>query len=125
MKHTEKAIQAVLGNLNPLEVYIDLKAELIELEAAIKQVQDLAISEADKYAEKSFKYNGAIIEKRSSPAIWDYSECMAYHQAKERLKYIEKIAQAGGGADTDSGEVINRAIRIEGRAGIAVKFPKV
>lgn len=112
------------GRLNALQKYVELKEMQSEIEDALKSIQPLAIDEADKYPEKSFKMYGALIEKRAAPATWDYANCLAYQQAKKRLKYIEDIAKAGGGADTDSGEIIDKAFKIEGKANIAVKILK-
>jgi hypothetical protein len=49
---------------------------------------------------------------------------LAYSQAKERLKYIEKIAQAGGGYDNVTSEEIGKAVKIEGKQSIAIKILK-
>lgn len=110
------------GEINPLEAYIEIKRLSNEISQAEAVVKDLAINEADKYPSKSFSAFGAQIEKRNGPSTWDYSSCAAHIQAKERLKYIEKIAQAGGGADANTGEEIGKAIKIEGKSTIAVKI---
>lgn len=120
---TEIAEKAQSGTIDPLKAYVDLKMMEAELQQALKSVQPLAISEADKWAEKSFQYAGVIIEKRAAPATWDYSGVRAYAEAKERLSYVEQIAKAGGGMDS-SGNEIEKAVKIEGRASIAIKIPK-
>ena len=123
MNYVQLANQAKDGETNPLSVYIQLKRAEKELKAAIELVQPLAIDEADKYSEKTFKFQGAVIEKKSAPSTWDFSEVAAYTQAKERLKYIETISKAGGGADANTGEVIDKAIKIDGKSTITVKLP--
>lgn len=120
---TEIAEKVTSGDVNPLAAYIELKKIEDELKQAMSIVQPLAIDEADKFSEKSFKFQGAIIEKRSSPATYDFSGVLAYQQAKERIKYIETIAKAGGGAD-EHGEWIDKAHIIKGKATIAVKLVK-
>lgn len=122
MEYLKLSQQVMQGELNPLATYIDLKRSLDECSEAIKQIQDLAIDEALKYPEKSFKLNGAMIEKRNSLATWDYSNCQPYKEAKERLKYIEQLAQIGG--MDESGNEVPKAVRIEGRQSIAVKLLK-
>lgn len=112
--------KAKSGILNPLIVYIDLKRQLEQISGAIDEVKDLAIDEALKYPEKSFKLSGAIIEKRSSPAQWDYSGVKQYQEAKERLAYIQKLAQIGG--MDESGNEVPKAVKIEGKQSIALKF---
>ncbi len=120
--YKELAQQAVDGERNALQVFIELKQAEADLKYAMAVVQPLAIDEADKYAEKSFKAFGAIIEKRSSPSTWDYTQVAAFNAAKARLEYIQKIAQAGGGADSDTGEVIDKAIKISGKSTIAINL---
>lgn len=122
MNYKEITDQVVNGDINALKAYIDLKVAEKELEYALAVVQPLAINEADKYTEKTFKAFGAVIEKRSAPGRWDYAQVNAWKQAKDRLAYIEKISQAGGGADMDSGEVIDKAIKIPGKAIIAINL---
>ena len=118
----ELAKQVQDGEVNPLSAYIQLKKMEAEMKTAMSTIQPLAIDEADKWKEKTFKMEGALVEKRSSPCTWDYSEVAAYNQAKERLKYIEKVAQIGGGVDPQTGEEINKAFKIEGKSIIAVKL---
>lgn len=122
MEYLKLSQQVMQGELNPLATYIDLKRSLDECSEAIKQIQDLAIDEALKYPEKSFKLNGAVIEKRNAPSTWDYSNCQPYKEAKERLKYIEQLAQIGG--MDESGNEVPKAVKIEGRQSIAVKILK-
>lgn len=124
MSYQLLAEQAQNGEVSALKAYIELKKALSEIEDAIKIVNPLAIDEAAKYNEKSFKLHGAIVEKRNSPSTWDYSECGALIQAKERVKYIEKIAQMGGGYDNVTTEEIGKAFKIEGKSIIAVKLIK-
>jgi hypothetical protein len=108
------------GNSNPLEAYIQFKKLEKELENAIKAVQADAINEAAKYPEKSFKAFGAVIEKRNAPSKWTYDHISAWISAKENLKRIETLAQAGGAVDEESGEVIDRAIKVHGKETIAL-----
>lgn len=108
------------GNTNPLQAYIQFKKLEKELESAIKTTQADAINEAAKYPEKSFKAFGAVIEKRNAPSKWTYDHISAWTSAKENLKRIETLAQAGGAVDEQTGEVIDRAIKVHGKAGIAL-----
>lgn len=116
--------QVINGEINPLKAYIDLKRYESELKNAMAIVGPLATSEADKYAEKTINAFGAIVEKRSAPSTWNYETVNAYQSAKARLEYIQKIAQAGGGADADTGEIIDKAVKIPGKAIIAVNLKK-
>jgi len=124
MQIEAKLSQLREGELNPLSLYIELKQLEGQLKLAMDEVQPLAIDEALKYPEKSFKFQNCIIEKRNTPSTWDYSNVQAYQQVKERLKYIEKVSQAGGGFDAETTEEIGKAIKIEGRQTISVKLGK-
>ena len=124
MELFDKVSKVKEGELNALTLYIELKQLEIQLSEAIKDVQPLAIDEALKYPEKSFVKDNAIIEKRSTPSTWDFSGVLAYEQAKKRLKYIEDIAKAGGGYDTETTEEIGNAVKIEGKQTISIKFNK-
>lgn len=124
MEIIELALSVQAGDCDPLSAYVELKKIEAELEQAIKIVQPLAINEADKWKEKSFKAFGAIIEKKSAACRWDYSNVAAYNHAKAKLEYIQKIAQAGGGFDAETTEQVEAAIKIEGKATISIKLPK-
>lgn len=124
MNYAEISDQVVNGEINALKAFVELKMAAAELDSALKIIQPLAIDEASNYPEKSFKAFGAVIEKRNAASSWDYSGVTAYQQAKERLKYIEKVAQAGGGFDATTTEEIGKAVKIEGKATIAISLPK-
>lgn len=121
MEYKELTQQAVNGELNPLTLYIEFKKQVDELTECIKTLQPLATDEALKYPEKTFKFNGVTVEKRNAACTWDYSNVEIYFDLKNRLKYVEKIAQAGGGFD-DSGNEIGKAIKVEGKQIIAIKL---
>lgn len=109
------------GRVNPLEAYIALKAAANDLEKALKEVQDLAIDEANKYGQKSFQAFGAKIEVRNGASRWDYKSVKAHVQLSTQLKYIEDLAKAGGGVTMD-GEIVEPATKINGRETIAISF---
>lgn len=118
------ALSAQNGECDPIQAYIALKEIERELKQAIEITQPLAISEADKYPGKQIDLANATIEKKSAPARWEYKHIPAWQDAQKRIEWVQKIAQAGGGADPDSGEIIDRAVKIEGKATIAVTLKK-
>ena len=111
---------ALNGDLNPLYVFIEFKKYESELKEAMEKIKSLAIYEADKYPEKSFKAFGASIEKKSGAARWDYSHIQQWIEAKARLNQIETIAKVGG--MDESGNEIERAFKNEGSQTIAISF---
>lgn len=116
-----KAVQN--GEADPLQIYIELKKQELELKEALSIVQPLAVSEADKYPGKEIRFADAVVEKRSGPSTWEYKHIPAWNSAKAYLDHVQKIAQAGGGATTQ-GEEVERAYKIEGRSTIAVTLKK-
>lgn len=118
------ALSAQNGEADPIQAYITLKEIEAELKKAIEITQPLAISEADKYPGKQINFANAVIEKRSGPSTWEYKHISAWHEAKKRVEWVQKIAQAGGGADPDSGEIIDKAVKIDGKQTIAVTLLK-
>lgn len=120
MEFRELVKQVKEGEINALSIYVDLKRYEKELSEALKEIQDFAITEAEKYEGKSFKAFGALIEKKSGASRWDYSEVKEWLLAKERLKQIETIAQVGG--MDESGNEIQRAFKVPGKDTIAIKL---
>ena len=107
------------GHSDPLATYIESKRLQKSIDAALKQVQPEAITEAHKYG-KSFTFQGAKIEVRNGASRWDYKHVSAWVSASENLKRIEKLSQLGGAVDEVTGEVIEKAVKIEGAETIAV-----
>jgi len=116
------ALAAQNGDCDALSAYIELKRIEDELNNALKIVQPLAINEADKYAGKQFSAFGAIIEKKSAPATYKYSGSVL--KLQEKLKAWQEKAKVGTFVDEESGEIIEKAVKIEGKSTIAVKLQK-
>jgi hypothetical protein len=108
------------GEINPLEAYIILKELQGKTELAIKQVLDSALTEAGKYPEKSFKAYGAKIEVRNGPSTFKFCEAILNYKAK--LKQLEEQSKLGEFADPDSGEIISKAIKTEGKTTLSISF---
>lgn len=119
---TEYAKEVKEGNINPLEAYIILKSALTDLEKALKEIQDLAIDEANKYGQKSFEAFGAKVEVRNGASRWDYSQVQVWKHLKDQLTTIEKLAQLGGQVYVETGEPIEQATKVHGRETIAISF---
>lgn len=124
MNLPELAQQVFRGETLALPTYIQLKELEQQLKEALAIVQPLAVDEASNYPEKTIQFANASVEKRSGPATWDYSHIPVVAAYQEKVKYVQKIAQMGGGVDPDTGELIDKAYRIEGKATIAVTLKK-
>lgn len=116
--------EAKEGVKNPLEAYIILKGLEIEVKQAISELQNLAINEASKYPEKRFNAFGAMIERKSSPAQFDFKHIKTITDLEERVKGLKEKAKIGTFVDEETGEMIDKAYKIEGKETIAIKFEK-
>jgi len=121
MDYQEIILKVKEGEINPLKAYIELKAELKLIEETLEAIKDEAIDEAEKYGKGAHKVYGAEVEVRSAAGKWNYEDIKAYEDAKKKVSYIEKIAQAGGGVDTETGEEITAATKINGKTTIFIK----
>jgi len=81
------------GNETALITYANLKKCKDLFDEAIKQVEDLAIQEADGYAEKSFSEFGFIFEKRNGSTRFSYSHIPGVIKLKDEIKEIEQISK--------------------------------
>lgn len=116
----ELAGLASAGEINPLEAYVILKELQSKTDLALKQVLDSALTEASKYEGKSFKAYGAKIEVRNGPSTYKF--CDAIQNYKAKLKQLEEQSKLGEFADPDSGEIITKAIKTEGKTTLAISF---
>lgn len=108
------------GSVNALEAYIILKELASKTELALKQIQNNALTEAEKYESKSFKAFGASIEVRNGASQFKFSEAINNYEAK--LKQLKEQSKLGEFADPDSGELISKAVKIEGKTTLAISF---
>jgi hypothetical protein len=117
------------GNENALSAYVDFKRIEKVLEASMKQVFDEALTEANKYSEKSFGCNGAEVTKKSNPGKWDYKSCPRVvvlaeqtKDAQEQAKVAYTQSQKGMLVIDDEGCVIEPASYTSGGDGLAIKI---
>ena len=108
------------GEINALEAYVILKELAGKTELALKQIQGDALTEASKYPEKSFKAYGANIEVRNGASTFKFSDAITNFEAK--LKQLKEQSKLGEFADPDSGEIISKAIKLEGKTTLAISF---
>jgi hypothetical protein len=57
---------AVDGEIDALTAYIKLDAIEKEAKRFKEQIQEMAVSEADKYGAKTFQFNGYEIQRRAA-----------------------------------------------------------
>jgi hypothetical protein len=118
------------GQLNPLEVYVSLKKLEDALSAAMKQIKDSALDEAQKHSAKEFVFAGAKIQVKNAAGKWDYANVSAWNHAKEQIKSIEEQAKQAYKMKAplingDTGEVIEPAQYTEGATTLAISFKNI
>lgn len=90
--HIRMAEDAVLGNLDPLEVYIELNETKKEIETALSMVKEVLNDSIGTY-EKTFQKNGYEITKVSGRQLFDFSTVKRWAEKKNELSEIEKDAR--------------------------------
>ena len=109
----EKLISDALnGDASPLDAFISLRSMKKQVEDAIKEIEDAAIIEADKYG-KSFEHNGYKIGLRDGSKRFTYKGIIDWDKADAEKKKVEEMLkmswesnEKGIQSITDDGEVI-------------------
>jgi len=116
----------MLGDLNPLEVYITIKKIEEALKQAKNQLQDLSVEEATKYG-KTFSFMDAEITLKNSATRYDYSEIpeiVAMELELKALKDKHKAAVNHDIVDTETGELVKAPVVKHGRETMSIKLKK-
>ena len=78
------------GDINPLELYAEIKDYNNFITDAIKQLEPLALSESLNFPEKTFECNGYEITKRDGSTLWSYKNIPLWNELKDKLKLVEE-----------------------------------
>lgn len=108
------------GEINALETYVKLKELSSKTELALIQIIDHALTEAEKYESKSFKAYGAKIEVRNGASKFKF--CSAINDYESKLKELKEQSKIASFADPNTGEMIDKAVKIEGKTTLAISF---
>ena len=125
--HFDAMIQAVRnGELDALSLYTISKEVKDIADKVNKDVQELAIEEAENRTEKSFKYGSKMVTKVEGRRMIDYSDIEEWKIAKDNLKEIEeKYKQVAlskvSSLDESTGEVLQRPIITFSKSSIMIK----
>jgi hypothetical protein len=117
------------GNSDALSAYVEFKRIEKVLEASMKQVFEEAITEANRYTEKTFSCNGAEVTKKSNPGRWDFKSCPRVESIASKLKEAQEQAKAAynqsqkGAVLLDEDQcLIEPASYAHGADGLAIKI---
>ena len=125
--HFEMMIQAVRnGELDALSLYTISKEVKDIADKVNRDVQELAIEEAENRTEKSFKYGSKMVTKVEGRRLIDFSDIEEWKIAKDNLKEIEeKYKQVAlskvSSLDESTGEVLKRPIITFSKSSIMIK----
>ena len=125
--HFDAMIQAVRnGELDALSLYTISKEVKDIADKVNRDVQELAIEEAENRTEKSFKYGNKMVTKIEGRRMIDYSDIEEWKIAKDNLKEIEeKYKQVAfskvSSLDESTGEVLQRPIITFSKSSIMIK----
>jgi hypothetical protein len=125
--HFDAMINAVRnGELDALSLYTISKEVKDIADKVNRDVQELAIEEAENRTEKSFKYGSKMVTKVEGRRMIDYSDIEEWMIAKDNLKEIEeKYKQVAlskvSSLDESTGEVLQRPIITFSKSSIMIK----
>ncbi len=98
------------GRKNALQVYVDLKRSEKEIGEAIKAIQDLAIDEATKYGQKTFKEYGVEITMKSGGGRWEYKHLGWWQEFQALQDQAKEAYKSDLDMITKEGEVVQPAV---------------
>ena len=91
------------GVLDPLDVFIVFKTMAEQLTTANKEIQDLALDQAELHGAKTFSHHGYQIGVVQGRTTWDFKNCQGVvemeaevKRIKDSLKSMRKAAEADG-----------------------------
>jgi hypothetical protein len=114
MINISQIVQDVIdGNENPLVAFAVLKTHAKELATAIKEIEDVAMTEASHYGEKKFTDHGHTFELRDGSRRHSFKHLDHWVEKNAELKAIETLAKQAATANAtmvdDNGEIIKPA----------------
>jgi len=114
MINISQLVQDVIdGNENPLVAFAVLKTHAKELATAIKEIEDVAMTEASHYGEKKFTDHGHTFELRDGSRRHSFKHLDHWVEKNAELKAIETLAKQAATANAtmvdDNGEIITPA----------------
>ncbi len=114
MINISQLVQDVIdGNENPLVAFAVLKNHAKDVAAAIKEIEDVAMTEASHYGEKRFTDHGHTFELRDGSRRYSFKHLGNWATKNAEIKAIETLAKQAANANAtmvdDNGEIIEPA----------------
>lgn len=114
MINISQIVQDVIdGNENPLVAFAVLKTHAKDVANALKEIEDVAMTEASHYGEKKFTDHGHTFELRDGSRRHSFKHLDHWVEKNAELKAIETLAKQAATANAtmvdDNGEIITPA----------------
>ena len=121
-------VQEVLdGNASPLDAYATLKELAKEISAATKEIEEVALAEAETYGQNKFEAIGYNFEIRSGRRMHSFKHIPEWVELNQSLKEKEAMyksataaAERGNVIVDEVGEVIQPAQVTYSKASLSV-----
>jgi serine/threonine-protein kinase RIO1 len=117
-KDYSELVNAVIeGETDPLEAYGELMEVKSFIDYCVKEVKDVAVSEAENFEGKQFVHKGYKFQRVDGRRMYKFDHIKTWNETHKRIKEIEALAKSA--ADkynkntqliTDDGEVVEPAI---------------
>lgn len=120
------AEQAINGEVSPLQVFVEIKDAIKQLEEILDEVTPSAVNERSKFGKERVFRNGYEVEMAEGRTTYDFKHYDGWKKAQESLKSIEEImkngAQTGTEALDQNGELIPPASMKFGKPYLKLTF---
>jgi len=79
------------GEVNPIKVATSMKALELAMKTIKSGIEDMILSEAEKYESKTFEFDGHSINVREGGVMYDYSLCCdpVYGRLESEMKFLK------------------------------------
>ena len=121
----EIANKVIEGEIDALKAYIELKRIDKELKSALAKIQDLALSEAEKYESKTFDAFNAEINVRNAAGRWDFKHLdwwIVFQAEQGSAKQAYELSLKSKTMIDPDGEIVQPAKYMPGKTTIAIKL---
>ena len=122
---SEMSSAVIEGEVNPLEIYIELKHIEKALKKAMGTVQGYAIDEAEKHGEKTFNAFGAEVGIKNSAGHWNFKKLDWWEEFQEKqdsAKQSYQMAKKRNQMVDEEGVLVEPAEYTEGKLTIAISL---
>lgn len=119
------------GDLNALQGFADMRAVIAAAQDALKEIEELALAEAEKYPGKTFEHGGLTFTRTEGKRAFKFDHLKEWADTKRTLSTIEERAKNAAlqmekklVLASDDGEVFEPAIITYGKPSLSISKVK-